>query len=185
MDLKDIKQELSSDEKLLEQAFHLEKFFKKHKKKIIAFIAIVVIAFLGYKINNYIQEKKLATANSALLTLNKDPKNKEALEQLKENNPKLYALYSYTNAANSADKKSLQNVPKSSNFLKDVINYHISVLDGAPKDSLYYKNLVLVEKAYLLIQKGKKEEAKKILQRVPKNSQLAAVARLLEHYTIK
>jgi hypothetical protein len=66
-----------------------------------------------------------------------------------------------------------------------VINYHLGVLNNEPKDSIYYKNLVLVEKAYLLIQKGKKEEAKRVLARIPKNSQVAPVARLLEHYTIK
>ncbi len=183
--LKEVKQELSSDEKLLEQAFHLERFVKKYKKPLITLAAVVIVALVGYNANNYIQNSKLAKANSALLSLEKNPTDKEALLQLKDNNPKLYALYSYSTAVNSAAENSLQNVPKESKFLKDVINYHLSVLKKEPKDSIYYKNSVLIEQAYLLIQKGKKEDAKKLLTKVPKNSQVAAVARLLEHYTIK
>ena len=183
--LQEVKQELSSDEKLLEQAFQLERFFKKYKMLIITGVTLLLLAFIGYKVNAYLQEKRLESANSALLTLQKDPSNKEALATLKESNPKLYALYSYSTEVNSAKRELLQNVPKETNFLKDVINYHKSVLEKKPQESIYYKNLVLIQKAYLFIQKGKKEEAKNILARVPKNSQLAPVARLLKHYTIQ
>lgn len=189
MDLKsglnEVKNELSSDEKLLEQAFQLERFFKKYKVVIITIVTLLVLGAIGYKVNAYLNNLHLERANSALLTLEKDPKNKKALSTLKENNPKLYALYSYSQAVNSAQKNLLQNVPKESNFLKDVINYHKSVLEKKPQDSIYYKNLVLIEKAYLLIKEGKKAEAKNYLSRVPRNSQLAPVARLLKHYTIQ
>ena len=188
MDLKsglnEVKQELSSDEKLLEQAFHLERFFKKYKKVLILIATLLVLAFIGYKINEYLVNSKLEKANSALLELEKNPKNKEALEQLKEANPKLYALYNYSVSANSEDKEGLSKVPRVDEFLSDVAPYHISVLDRAPKDSIYYKNLALIQKAYLLIKSGKKSEAKNILMQIPKNSALAPVARLLEHYTI-
>ncbi len=182
--LQEVKQELSSDEKLLEQAFQLEKFFKKYKKLIIATLILLTVAIIGYKTNEYLKNRELERANSALLILQKDPNNKEALATLKESNKKLYALYSYSTSLNNK-AKSLQNVPKETNFLKDVINYHKSVLEKNPQESIYYKNLVMIEKAYLLIQKGKKKEARDILGRVPKNSQLAPVARLLKHYTIQ
>jgi len=69
--------------------------------------------------------------------------------------------------------------------LQDVLGYHKGVLEKNPTDSIYYKDLVLVEKAYNLIKAGKKQEAKNILITVPKTSAVAGVARLLEHYTIK
>lgn len=182
--IQEVKQELSGDEKILEQAFHLERLFKKYKTPLIALGVVAVVAFAGYKINGYLQNIKLQKANSALLVLQKDPKNAKALATLKADNKDLYALFSYSEAANSANKKALQNVPKSTPLLKDMIDYHISVLNRDPKKSLYYKNLVLVEKAYLLIQQNKKEEAKNILIQIPRNSRVAGVARLLEHLTI-
>jgi len=188
MDLKsginEVKQELSGDEKLLEQAFHLERFFKKYKKPLIALAVLAVVAFAGYKINNYLVNSKLQKANSALLALEKNPNDKSALNNLKENNPKLYALYSYSVAVNSANKEALTKVDKDGKFLEDVVAYHLSVLEKEPKDSVYYKNLSLVQKAYLLIKNGKKQEAKNILIQIPKDSAVAPVARLLEHYTI-
>jgi hypothetical protein len=188
MDLKsginEVKQELSGDEKLLEQAFHMERFFKKYKKPLIALALLAVLAVVGYKVNNYLADAKLQKANSAFLALQKDANNKEALNTLKANNPKLFALYSYSVAANSGDKDKLSAVAKDSKFLEDAVGYHLSVLEKAPKDSTYYKNLALVQKAYLLIKDGKKSDAKNILIQIPKDSAVAPVARLLEHYTI-
>ena len=188
MDLKsglnEVKQELSSDEKLLEQAFHLERFFKKYKKPLIALATLLVVAFIGYKVNNYLINAKLEAANSALLELQKNPNNKEALNKLKENNPRLYSLYKYSVAVNSANKKELSLVNKDTKFLDDVVNYHLSVLDKTPKDSIYYKNLSLLQRAYILIKKGKTKEAKDILVQIPQNSAIEPIARLLQHYTI-
>jgi len=183
--LNEIKQELSNDEKLLEQAFHLEKFYKKNKSKILTTLAVVIIAIAGYNINNYLANQKLLAANSALITLQDDPKNQDALNSLKSNNTKLYNLYLYSQAANSGDTKALEALKSSDEILKDLISYHKATLQNKTTDSKYYANLTLVEKACILIKEGKKNEAKNILLQVPKNSALAPVARLLEHYTIK
>jgi len=184
-ELNAVKQELSSDEKLLEQAFQLEKFYKKNKKLIIATAILVVGAFIGYKIYGVIQDSKLEAANSALLKLEKDPNNKEAISTLKENNYKLYNLYLYSIAANSADSKKLSEIKSSDSLLNDLIAYHKGVIAKKPVDSIYYKDLSQVEKAYLLIKEGKKSEAKNILSTISQTSPVAGVARLLEHLTIK
>jgi hypothetical protein len=183
--LQEIKEELSNDEKLLEQAFHLEKFFKKHKTKIIATVSVIIIAVAGYSINNYIKEQRLLSANKALLILEKDPTNKEALEELKSNNEKLYKLFLYSYAVDKENPKLLEELQSNDELLSDIISYHKAVLNKKTTDSKYYKNLALVEKAYLLIKEGKKEQAKTVLMQVPKNSAVAPVARLLAHYTIK
>ena len=126
----------------------------------------------------------MEAANKALLTLQKEPNNKQALQELKSNNIALYNLYSYSIAANSADKNKLEAIKTNDEFLKDVIAYHKGVIQKKPADSTYYKNLALLEKAYNLIKDGKKAEAKNILSQIPKNSALAGVAKLLEHLTI-
>jgi len=184
-ELKVVKEELTTDEKLLEQAFQLEKFYKKHKVKIYALLILLTVGVAGYKINNYLVEQKLQKANSALLKLQANPKDSEALKVLKENNPKLYELYSYSVAANNQDAKALKSLNSNNDVLSDVINYHKHIVESKVTDSKYYKNLVLVERAYLLIKEGKKKDAKNILAQVPKNSPVAPVARLLEHYTIE
>jgi len=183
--LQEIKEELSSDEKLLEQAFHLEKFYKKHKIKILGTVALIVALWLGYSIKNYLQEQKLLAANKALLTLEKDPTNKKALEELKKNNEKLYTLFIYSHAVDSKKIEPLKSLKSDDELLADIIKYHKAVLQKQTTDSKYYYNLALVEKAYLFIKEGKKDKAKSILMQVPKNSPVAPVARLLEHYTIK
>jgi len=131
------------------------------------------------------QMSKLESANSALLILEKNPSDKEALNKLKENNTKLFNLYQYSINANSANKTGLDNIKSNDALLSDLIKYHKGVIEKNPSDSIYYKNLSLVEKAYKLIKEGKKEEAKNILITVPKTSAVAGVAKLLEHYTIK
>jgi len=188
MDLKsglnEVKQELSSDEKLLEQAFHLEKFFKKYKKLIIAAVVLILVGIVAYNVNSYLIQSRLEKANSAFLALEKNPKDSVALTTLKDNNLKLYALYSYSVDANSGDKEKLASIKSDDKFLQDVIAYHKSVLENKPKDSIYYKDLALVDKAYILIKGGKIKEAKDILIQISDDSALAPVARLLEHYTI-
>ncbi len=189
MSLKDslnsVKNELSSDEKLLEQAFHIEKFYKRHKIKILSFVVFVILLVLAYSINNYIENKKLINANEAFLILEKDPNNKKALEELKSNNPKLYNLFIYSLAVDKENPKLLENLKVNNEILKDIISYHKAVLNNKITNSKYYENLVLVERAYLAIKKGQKDKAKTLLIQVDNNSPLKGIAKLLEHYIIK
>ncbi len=119
------------------------------------------------------------------MVLYKEPTNKEALETLKENNPKLFNLYIYNLAINEEQRKKLDEVIEPDELLQDLIGYHKAVFEASPNDSVYYKNLSLVEKAYILLKKGDKDGAKNLLMMIDKNSPVAPVAKLLMHYTIK
>ncbi len=182
LNLNEIKEELSSDEKLLAQAFELEKFYKKHKTKIIAVLIALIVAIAGYKGYHFWQEYKLSKANSALLSLQKNPNDTKALEILKANNPKLYELFTYSHLANHQDKKLLE-LHSNDAMLSDLIAYHQGVITKKPKDSIYYHDLAVVEKAYLLIKANKKKDAHALLQTISKTSPLYPVARLYMHYT--
>ena len=180
-----VKDELSSDEKLLENAFKLERIYKKHKIKIWAVAALVILGFGGKAAVGAFNEHKLMKANDALLTLMSKPGDKTALSELKSNNPKLYNLYIYSNSVDKKDIKSLEHISKSDDaLLNDLSAYHLNVLDSKAGESKYYSDLSALEKAYEALKNGKKSEAKTILAMIGENSPVAGVAKYLKHYTL-
>ena len=186
MDINDVKKELSSDEKLLESAFKLESIYKKYKYAIWGVAGALIVAYAGSQISTYMQNSRLEAANSALLSLEKNPNDTKALATLKEKNAKLYELYIYSKSANSGDVEGLEKLLNSQNdIVADGAKYHLGLAKKAPKDSKLYHDLVLIEEAYLAIKKGDIQEAKTKLSLVNQNSQVANIAKLLEHATIK
>ncbi len=189
MSLKDeinyVKEELTSDEKLLESAFRLERIYKKHKVKIWAVVALLVIGFGGKALWGAYRDYQLSKANDAYLTLQKHPDDKAAQETLKSANPRLWALYLYARAVKSGDAKALDAIPVGDDaLLKDLITYHRAVLGSRPGDSRYYADLSRVEKAYEALKAGHKDEARQLLSAIAENSPLAPIARLLRHATL-
>jgi hypothetical protein len=69
VDIADVKKKLSSDEKVLVSAFKLEELYKKHKYKIWAVAAALILFFAGKVAMDAMHEAKLADANKAFLTL--------------------------------------------------------------------------------------------------------------------
>ena len=180
-----VKSELSSDEKILENAFKLERIYKKHKIKIWSIVAIIVVGFGANAISKAYSEHKLSKANEALTILMKNPNDKSALDELKSQNPKLYRLYLYSQAVDNKDKKSLKSLSTTDDkLLSDLSNYHLKVIDSKAGDSRYYSDLSTLEKAYIALKNGKKREAKTLLTMIDENSPLASVAKYLKHYTI-
>ncbi len=190
MSLKDeieyVKAELSGDEKVLESAFKLENFYKKHKKKLWTVAAVAVLALIGKTGADMWKETRLEAANAALLTLQQNPKESKALKTLRESNPKLYTLYVLSEAARTKDAGKLQALTsEKDDILSDMARYTLSGLQKKPEDSVLYKELVYLQQAYLLLQDGKRKEAANKLELIPERSALGPVARLLAHYTIK
>jgi len=181
-----VKKELSGDEKVLESALKIETLYKKHKRKVWAVLVLFVLFFGGKAIVSAIHESKLERANEALLVLQKDPQNSEALETLRSKNPTLYALYSYHQSVESNDSKKLDELAGSKNeVIADVSRYSSQVLASKSSESAYYKELSLVEDAYLALKAGKAELAKEKLELIDARSPVASIAELLKHYTIK
>jgi len=186
VNLADVKNELSSDEKILESAFKLETLYKKHKFKIWAVAIALLLFFGGRAAMQAINEAKFAAANEAFITLQSNPNDTKAQATLKEKNPALYELYTYAKAAKSKDLKTLKALQKSSNeIISDVSRYHTSVLENRPAKTKLYKDLALVEGAYLDVKAGKAKEAKEKLTLIGERSPAAPLAQLLRHSTIK
>lgn len=185
-DVNYIKKELSGDEKILESAFKIETLYKKHKVKVGAGILAVFVFFAGTAIQENMHEAKLLEANKAFLSLEENANDAEALKNLKENNPALFDLYSYTQAVKNKDTKALDALATSKNtVISDVSAYASSMLNEKPNDSVLYNDMALFTQAYLAIDAGDTKSAKVKLDQIDERSPLATITGFLKHSTIK
>jgi len=185
-DVNFVKKELSSDEKVLESAFKLETIYKKHKGKIWSLLIVAVVVFAGSATMESIHETKLATANEAFLALQVKADDTEALKILKENNPALFELFSYSQAVKKHDAKALEVLSKSTNsIIADASAYTAATLNKKPVDSKLYKEMALFDEAYLAIQAGDTKKAKAKLEEIDGRSPLAVLTEFLKHSLIK
>jgi len=183
-ELQHVKAELSSDEKILENAFKLERLYKKNKGLIWTVVAVALIGLGGNAAWQAYQRNKLESANAALLKLQADPKDSAALQTLQTNNPKLYALFSLSQALHQNKASALEPfLSDSDELIADLARYHAGVLSGKPTDSTYYHDLSVLEEAWAALQAGKPTQAHTQLSLIGETSPVAKVAQLLKHYT--
>jgi len=185
-DVNYVKKELSGDEKVLESAFKLETLYKKHKFKIWGVAAALILFFGGKAAQESMHESKLATANTAFLTLQQKSDDANAKKVLKENNPALFELYSYAQAVKNEDVKALESLASSKNsIIADASKYTAGVLNKKPVDSKLYKEMALFEEAYVAIEAGDTKTAKNKLELIDERSPLAVITGFLKHSMIK
>jgi hypothetical protein len=185
-DLDYVKKELSADEKMIESALKVETLYKKYKILIWGVVGISVIGFGTKVVTDEITSQKLNSANSALITLQTKPNDKNAQNILKENNRQLFDLYSYNKAIKDKDTKELDRLSSNKNeILSDISKYHSAIISSKTINSKYYKNFSLLESAYSDIENKKIKEAKSKLEMIENRSSLASIAGLLNHYTIR
>ena len=183
---REIKKELSGDEKVLESAFKLETYYKKYKFLIWAVVIGLILFFVGRSVMASMEESGLSEANQAFLTLQTKADDASALATLKEKNPALFELFSYAQASKNKDVKALEALSSSSNdIIADVSRYTAGVLNKKPVDSTLYKELALFQEAYLAIGEGKSQAAKEKLELIDERSPLGTIAGFLKHSVIK
>ena len=185
-DVNYVKKELSGDEKVLASAFKLETLYKKHKLKIWATVTALVLFFAATAVMDAMHEAKLVKANEAFLTLQTNSDDANALKVLKEENPALFELYSYAAAVKKQDIAALESLAKSSNsVIADASRYTAGVLNKKPVDSKLYKEMALLEEAYVAIGTGDIKMAKEKLELIDERSPLGVITSFLKHSTIK
>ncbi len=185
-DVNYVKQELSSDEKMLEGLLKVEKFYHKHKLKLIGLIAVVLVVFGGYALKDALHEARIKSSNEVLLVLQQNPKDAEALETLKSKNRPLYELYLYSIAIKNSDKAVLKSLSGSTYaMIADLSKYHLAVLEHQVGYSKYYNELSKIQEAFVSLQKGKVQNATDKLSFIEQNSPFYNLALLLKHQTIK
>lgn len=185
-DVNYVKRELSGDEKVLESAFKLESLYKKYKFHLWGVAAALILFFGGQAMMDALHQGKLEKANEAFLALQNNSNDADALKVLKENNPALMELYTFSQAVQQQDVKALEALSSSSNsVISDTSGYTAAVLNKKPSDSKLYKEMALFQEAYLAITAGDIKKAQNKLELIGDRSSLAVITEFLKHSTIK
>jgi len=182
-DVKNIKKEISTEESYIESVFKIEKTWKKYKTLIIALIAVIIIAIIGFYVSAYLNEQNKIQANTAFNTLMKNPNDKEAEAVLKTKNPKLYEVLQY----HSNDTKIIDV-----EFFKELAQYtaaiqkeDINTLNTTiQKQEFILKDFALFNKAIIQAKNTQYTDAKETLKLIGEKSAVAPMAQILSHYLL-
>jgi len=187
MSLKDnvdyVKNELSSEEKFLEGFVKVERFYKKNRLIILLALVVIVGVVVGLYVTKSIQSSTKLEANKAFTKVLEDPKNTQALNTLKEKNEQLYQVAQYIQ-----DKDADIQVK----YLKELVEYK-KALDNnsieklnslSMQNDFLLKEFAIFNKALILTQEGKYEEAKVALNLIPEESKVSDLVKVLKHYLI-
>ena len=192
--IKYIKDELTNEEKMLEQIVRLERFYKKYKKLIISGLIIAILALVSYISYNLKKEYDLKVSNIAYLKLLKNPNDSEALNILKEKNRPLFVAFEFKMAIDKNDEKKLNEIAlKNINIISNIAKYQAASLlkdqkrlrDYGYDQKALLKDLAMLEEAFLLYSENKIEEAKSRLKNIPLDSLVYPYAKFLLHYGVK
>ena len=181
-----VKDELSSEEKFLENFVKGERFFRKYKTLIFAIVVLAIIVPIGYVIKKDLDESNKLEANAAF---NKflESNDEKALATLKDKNEKLYEISLFLQARK--DNKTVEiNTP----VLKELAKFQIAMESKNTKElenlsmqnDFLLKEFAIFNKALLLTNEGKFEEAKTALKQIPQTSKATELANLLNHYLL-
>lgn len=182
-----IKEELSSQEKFLENFVKGERFYKKYKTLIFAFIAIVILGGIGLVIKNNIDESNKLKANIAFNKVLQNSTDTQALEELKNTNEKLYevALFLQAKKENKAVDINIPLLKELSKYQVALANKNVDELTNlSMQNDFLLKEFAIFNKALLLSNEGKYDDAKATLKLIPQTSKAFELANLLNHYLL-
>ena len=182
-----VKTELSSEEKFLENFVKGERFFKKYKTLIFAFVIIIIVGIIGFFIKENLAQSNKLKANIAFNQVLENSNNAQALATLKDKNPQLYDIALYLQAKKEA-KVAQISVPllkELSKYQTALANKNISELDNlSMQNDFLLKEFAIFNKALFLTNEGKFNEAKTTLALIPQTSKAFELAKLLNHYLL-
>ncbi|MCT7588893.1 tetratricopeptide repeat protein [Aliarcobacter butzleri] len=181
-----IKNELSSEEKFIENFVKGERFFKKYKTLIIAVVVILIIGLIGFTVKKSIDNSNKHDANIALSQFLENGDEK-ALETLKNKNEKLYEVALFLQAKKNNKIASIE-LP----LLKELVKFQTATASNnieelnslSMQNDFLLKEFALFNKALILVNEGKYEEAKKELSQISQTSKAYELATLLNHYLL-
>ncbi|WP_163534913.1 hypothetical protein [Helicobacter suis] len=188
-DLKQIQEEFKSDEKLLEGAFKLERFYKQYKYVLWAILAFLLLWFGYTKFLDMQKESRIKKITAVYNEVLQNPQNVAVLARLKTIAPKLHDLYLYAKALKNQDKKTLESLKQSTSPLVQTLSSYYYASYTQDLKTLQTLNLpglgdfIAIQKAYLLQNKpDSAKQIQQILATIPPTSSLYQMAILMRHY---
>ncbi len=191
MSLKDnvnyIKEELNTEEKFLESFVKVERFYKKNRLIIIIALIIIIGGAIAYFTTKSIQTQNKLEANIAFNKVIENPKDAQALATLKEKNEQLFQVAQYIQASK---ENKLANIQVK--YLKELSLYQAALEKNdinklstiSMQNDFLLKEFAIFNKALILTQEGKFEDAKATLKLIPSNSQVFELVKALNHYLV-
>ncbi len=169
--LEQVKSEFKSDEKLLEGAFRLEKFFKRYKW-VLLFIIVAFIAYLGdTKLQDYKREQTKERITQIYNEVLESPNNIALQKRLKEVAPELYDLYQFARASERNDINAFKKLSQSSNeIVKTFAQYSYASLSqdkNLLEKSPILKEMSALQEVNLLYGENSKDAIKKRIKFYP------------------
>lgn len=185
--LKIAREEISSDEKMLESVFRIEAFIKKYKMLFLA----LIIAGLGWiawiYISDYLQEQRAIKSTALMERIQSNQEDESAWSELKKENQPLYEMMRLSYAIQTNKTQELQELGKSQNpFISQYATYEYSSIAenfSALKEGAFW-DLALLQEGYLFASKKEHQEALKKLNLIDTASELRDLALRIGHYGI-
>lgn len=182
-----VKEEISSDEKMLESVFRIEAFIKKYK---FLFIALIV-AGLGWiawlYASDYLKEQKAIKSTALMEKIQSNIKDENAWNELKKENAPLYEMMRFSYAIKNNNTQELEQMKNSSNpFISSYSSYEVASLTenfSSLKDG-DFSDLALLQEGYLLVSKKDYTQALSKLNGISNTSELKDFALRIGHYGI-
>lgn len=184
-DFQAIREEISSDEKMLTGVFRIESFIRKYKFLLIALV-VAFIAWLGYIwAGDYFKEQKAIASTKLMEQIKANPEDSQAWNALKEKNYELYEMMKFSTALNQNDIDTLKSFGASKNlFISHYANYEVATLQKDFSNSNFgdFTPLALLQEGFLAIQAKNRALALQKLGEIGNDSDLRDFANRIGHY---
>ena len=182
-----VKDELNTEEKFLESFVKVERFYKKYKLIIIAAIIIVIGGGIALYTIKSVQESNKLEANIAFSKVLENPKDTASMNILKEKSTQLFQVAQYMQASKEGKTPDTQV-----KYLKELVDYQkaletkdISKLNSVSmQNDFLLKEFAIFNKALILTNEGKYEDAKLALKLIPSDSKVNDLVNTLKHFLV-
>ncbi|EAI8624937.1 hypothetical protein I9Q28_06970 [Campylobacter lari] len=171
--LKAVKEELSSQEQMMENFIKSERFIRKYKYYFIALITLLVLYFSGSYIYNIKQEKNIQESNIIFNNLLKNPSDQKLIEELKQKNANLYTIYIMGQNNQDLNQTLSLNIDP---LLKQIV----LAQNNQKSDFLKNYNTLLIGFEFLKQNDFKNADVE--FNKIPINSPLWQIITSLKHY---